>query len=116
MGCGTGPWVLFGPTDHASPYRIPFHITDGLPKMRVVENTCEKSILPQMTGELILLIEVRCIHPVDSMHSFGEPELCCGVNDQMKVILHEAIRADFDTVFWGMFLYEREKELPILWV
>ncbi len=116
MGCGAGPWVLFGPTDHARADRIPFHISDGLPKVRVVENTCEESILPQMTGELILLIEVRCIHPIDSMHSLGEPELCCGMNDQMKVIRHEAIRADFDSVFWGMFFNKREEELPILCV
>ncbi len=69
-----------------------------------------------MTGELILLIEVLCIHPIDSMHSFGETELCCGMNDQMKVIYHEAIRADFDSVILGMFLNKREEELPILCV
>ena len=60
-----------------------------------------------MTGELILLIEVLCIHPIDLVHSFGETELCCGMNDQMKVIRHEAIRADFDPVSFGVFLNKR---------
>ncbi len=69
-----------------------------------------------MTSELILLIEVLCIHPIDSMHSFGETELSCWMNDQMKVIYHEAIRADFDSVILGMFLNKREEELPILCV
>jgi len=104
MGCGTGPLVFFGSTDQASPDRIPFHILDGLPKMRAVENTCEESILPQMTGELIFLIEVLCIHTIDLVHSLGETKLCCGMNDQMKMVRHEAIRADFDPVFLGMFL------------
>ena len=104
MGWGTGPFVRFGPTDYARPDRISFHISDGLPKMRVVENACEEAILPQMTGELILLIEVLCIHTINSMHSFRETELCLGMNDQMIVIRHEAIRADFDSVIFGMFL------------
>ncbi len=116
MGWGTGPFVRFGPTDDARPDRISFHISDGLPKMRAVENTCEESILPQMTGELILLIEVLCIHPINLVHSFGETELCCGMNDQMKVIRHEAIRADFDPVSFGVFLNKREEDLPILCV
>jgi hypothetical protein len=62
-----------------------------------------------MTGELILLIEVLSVCPIDSVHSFGETELCWGMNDQMKVIPHEAIRADFDSVISGMLLNKREE-------
>ncbi len=64
MGSGARPWVQFSFSNDFGADWIAFHLSDCFPEMVFIEDAGIESSLPEVSCEIVLLVEVQSIQTV----------------------------------------------------
>src|SRR5262245_47762151 len=92
--CCARPAVCRGSSYHAGPHGVPLHVTDRVPRMKLIEDAREWPFLPEMTDVAVLPIKSLRVRPVDPMKYAMNRVEAFRDRNVVDVIRHQAVSDD----------------------
>ena len=94
MGGGAGPGVGLRPADHAGADRVPLHVAQRRPQIRLVERRGEEPALPHVPMPAAPAIDPLRIAHVQRLEHTVQAVFAVGHRDQVDMVGHQAVAED----------------------
>jgi hypothetical protein len=109
----TRPSIILG-TPHKSRFHgISFHVTHGIPQMRLVKNTGFETALPEMAVLGIPRVEVTRVFTMNPLERDAECTLSIRDHDMVDVVAHKAVGPNSHFQLLAMLDQELDVNVPI---